>query len=197
MSLEDLNKIDMSKLVDDFISDLDDFDWKHEGEFLIFLNELKQYLLSNRKIDSEEFLYDTEGSNSFTAKDNYDEYIDSFCNLIFSYCRKYGLPEINDSIEENLYFNEYCVLVKVDDVFYKVERISGQGTIDIISLYDGENKDFYIDYYCAVNDEEPINYSNICKDILEKALEEFKEEFKIQLSALNYDVCTIDKNNIK
>lgn len=198
MKLRDLSEIGMSKLVDDFILELDTFTWKHEGDFIIFLNELEEYLAKNKTIDTEKFLYeDNEFCNTFTCKRDYDKYIDSFCNLIYSYCRKYNLPEINDSIEENLYFNEYCVLVKLNNIYYKVERISGQGTIDIITLYEGENKELCVEYEYIINDREPRNYTDLCRSIVNKALKDFKEEFKNQIEVLNCDICIVDKDNIK
>lgn len=181
-----------SKFVDDYISKIEKWEWKHEGDFKVFLDELEEYLSVNERLDSEDFMYETE-KNPFSSKDEYSKYMESFCNLIFSYCDKYSLPSINIDIEDNLCFNEYCLLLKYKENYYKVERISGQGTIDIISLYNGDNKKFTIDYDRLINGSCPENHEDIIEMVLDNALDSFKARFNEHLDLLGYDVAFIKK----
>lgn len=185
--LEDIDKIDFSKVAEEFNREIEKWTWKSEGHFLVFLNELVEYIKENKSIDSEEFLYNDK-EIPFKSKEEYSKYLSSLIDKIFDYCNKYKLVLINTNIEENLYFNELCLLFKYNDVLYKVERIFGQGTVDIISLYKGNNCDYFIDYNSIINDEPPLNYKEIIKTRLEEALSEFKESYSDELNILGYDI---------
>lgn len=179
-------------LFDAYRCDNDVLDWKDEGEFKTFLLELERYLVENKRIDSEEFIY--EGDEiPFTAKNNCFKYVESLCCAVFKYCDEYSLPCINEEIEDNLCFNEYCLLLKYKNFYYKIERISGQGSLDIISLYEGDNKNYYIDYECIVNGHSLLNHKELIKNALDNALEGFKKDFQKQLALLNCDVIFIEK----
>lgn len=181
-----------SKFADYYIAEMEKWEWKHEGDFIVFLNELESYVLTHERLDSEDFLYEPE-RNPFTCKDGYSKYMESLLNLVFSYCDKYSLPCINEGIEENLCFNEYCLLFKYNDNFYKVERISGQGTVDIISLYDGDNKNYVIEYEKLINGNSPDNHKEIVEMVIDNAIDSFKSNFKEQLDFLGYDVALVKK----
>lgn len=185
--IADIDKIDFSKVAEEFNRDIEKWTWKNEGDFLVFLNELVHYIKENKKIDSEEFLYNDK-EIPFTSKGEYDKYMESLIDKIYMYCNKYSLPVINNSIQKDIYFNELCLLFKYNEVLYKVERIFGQGTVDIISLYKGNNCDYFIDYNSIINDEPPLNYKEIIKTRLEEALKEFKESYSDELKVLDYDV---------
>lgn len=191
-NIKSLEEKYFSEFVDNYITSIKEWEWKDSGDFKIFLNELEDYLSKNKRLDSEDFLYEKE-NNPFSSKDDYFKYLESLCNLIFNYCDKYFIPPINDDIEDNLCFNEYCVLFKYKDTFYKVERISGQGTIDIISVYDGDNKNCFIDYENLLCSDSPENYNKIVLTSLENALSLFKYNFKEQLDFLGYDVELVKK----
>lgn len=191
---ESSNDIDMSSFVDKYIADIEEWEWKHDGEFKVFLDELEEYLLVHGRLDSEDFMYETE-KNPFSSKDKYSRYMESLCNLLFRYCDEYSLPCVNRDIDDNIYFNEYCLLLKYKDCFYKVERISGQGTVDIISVYDGDNKNYVIDYSRLINRTSPENHKDIIEMVLDNALDSFKSNFKNQLDLLEYDVVFTKKKN--
>lgn len=183
---------DFSRFADFYIEKMEKWEWKHEGDFKVFLEELEKYVLSNGRLDSEDFLYDIE-SNPFSCKDDYNKYMESLFNMIFNYCDKYSLPCINEDIEDNLCFNEYCLLLKYNDNFYKIERISGQGTVDIISIYDGENKKYVIDYEKLINGSCLDNHIEIIEMVLDNAIDSFKSNFEEQLDVLGYDIALVKR----
>ena len=187
-----LTDYDISKAVDNFIGEEENWRWRHEGEFIIFLNELYEYIKKDKVVDSDMFFYEEE-KNPFTSKKEYHNYLYSLGSAICSYYEKYSLPIFNTEIEENLYFNEFCVLLKYKDIFLKIERISGQGTCDVISLYDGDKKNYFVDYEDFIKDNSPSNYEEISNIILNEALEEFKIKFAKQLEALNCDIIITNK----
>lgn len=179
--------MDINEILEDIDKEIEELTWKNEGDFLIFLNELIKYVNLNEVISSEKFIY-TEEDIPFSAKNNYYKYLVSLVDKMINYCDKYKLPLINEVIEENLYFNELCLLLKYKDKFYTVERLSGQGVVEYFRVYNGDNKDYFIDYDLMINDIPPVNHKEIIKKILENELVEFKKSYKEELAILGYDI---------
>lgn len=184
--LDNIDKIDFSKMADGFNKEIEKWTWKNEGNFLIFLNELVEYIKENKSINSDSFLY-SDKEIPFVSKGEYSKYLGSLVDKMFDYCNKYELPLINTNIEENLYFNDLCLLFKYNEILYKVERMSGQGTIDIISIYEGKDS-WFIDYDSLINDVPPLNYKEIIEDILKEELLKFKKAHSNELKILGYDI---------
>lgn len=154
--LNELDEKDIDEFMNGFIKEENEWKWRNEGDFLIFLNEMVEYLKENKSLNSETFLYD-EKENHFTSKKEYVDYLESLINKIYSYCDKYKLNLINDSVKESLFFNDLCVLLKHKDKLYLIERLYGQGTLDIISIYDGKEDNYILDYDDIINDNPPKN----------------------------------------
>lgn len=185
--IEDIDKIDYSNLINETIDEIEKWTWKNEGHFLDFLKELVDYLDEYKRIDSEEFLYDSE-KNPFTVKENYTKYIESLTGLIYSYSDKYKLPLINCDLIDELYFTELCLLLKYQDKFYKIERMSGQGTVDMIYLYEGNTNTFFIEYDLIIKGLPPHNYKDIIMNTLKQSLNDFKDTYSEELKILRSDI---------
>lgn len=190
--LNELDEKDIDEFINGFIKEENEWKWRNEGDFLIFLNEMVEYLKENKSLNSETFLYD-EKENHFTSKKEYVDYLESLINKIYSYCDKYKLNLINDSVKESLFFNDLCVLLKHKDKLYLIERLYGQGTLDIISIYDGKEDNYILDYDDIINDNPPKNHKEILKSKLEVSLSKFKEHFQDELDILNLDIILAKK----
>ena len=185
--LKKIKEEDISKLIDEFIEEEKQWRWRDDGAFLVFLNELIDYIKEYTVLDSDSFLYNKE-KNPFSDKENYARYMDSLISCIYDYCIKYNLPLIDSSLDEEFTFTNMCLLLRCKDVIYKVERMCGQGTVDIITLNDSPLDTFYIDYDDIINDIPPSNYIDICTKVLEQGLLKFKETYEKELQVTKKDV---------
>ena len=88
--LKKIKEEDISKLIDEFIEEEKQWRWRDDGAFLVFLNELIDYIKEYTVLDSDSFLYNKE-KNPFSDKENYARYMDSLISCIYDYCIKYGI----------------------------------------------------------------------------------------------------------
>lgn len=149
--LDDLNDLDFDKLFEELENTKK---WENNNECNEFLKFILNYLTKNKSINSEEFLYMPEKCPNYTS----DEFSDLFFALYDKICN-YGKEKNLSaySFQKDKNFIVDCFYLKIENIFYYIEKITGQGTCIVLEKLKKINNDNmsypFIDYNLMMKEE--------------------------------------------
>lgn len=159
-----LDELEYFKKKSNWAEEIEEKRWENEKKNNDFLNFLIKYINENSSVMSDAFDYNEKECNPYSSNE-FCSYLFSLYDFIDNYCIDNYIKDRFLTTEED-YFTEKSYCIRINNCFYKIELVSGQGSYILFGKVDNnENYPFAI-YEYMLDNKECDNLEENVKDLI-------------------------------
>ena len=136
---------DIEKAVEKWLKEQERKRWKDDKKHNDFLNYLIELVRKQRAVDDWDYEYNDDPIKSDYTGEEFSELLTSLFDLIDDYAKEYNICNEFD-IQENDYFTQDKYCVKINNEFYSIKLVVGQGSFVRFEKIEDNKGCEYIDY---------------------------------------------------
>ena len=173
--IKEIDELDMTEFVDNYIKEQEEKRWKNEDRFNNFLEYLINYIDKYKRVLSDSFYYEEDKCKPYTFRE-FESYLNYLYDIVDDYASKNFIFDRFNVTNDDIFTDKsYCL--KIKDKFYHIELVVGQGSFIAFELTKNEDNIPYVDYDLMMLDKKSPFYEHNLKEIIHSNLEHFIKEF--------------------
>lgn len=152
--------------------------WKNEDRFNNFLKFLIDLNKSEGRIISDMYDYKEEKLKGYELEE-FHILFESLEHAVRDYATE-NFIEDRYGVDEESYFTESSIVLKVNNEFYQLELVVGQGSYIIFDKVEDfkPKKSNYVDYELMLKNKKNPHYEETIKDLIHEDLNDMKDKIR-------------------
>lgn len=149
--------------------------WKNEDRFNNFLKFLMELAEERKSVVSDMYDYKQDELKEYDVEE-FRVLFESLEHAVDTYARENFIVD-SYGVDEDSYFTESSVVLKVKDNFYLIELIVGQGSFISFGKIDDfkPSKSNYVDYDLMIENIRNPHYKDTMKELIHEDLDDLKD----------------------